>query len=48
LELYAEPLNDAGRGERDEPVKVVMDRGEELVGAVNGFIYLAKASAERP
>ena len=41
-ELYAEAAND------DAPVRIVMNRGERLVGSENGFTYTAAVPANRP
>ncbi|VVB69718.1 Maltodextrin phosphorylase [uncultured archaeon] len=48
VELYANPIADPGKEEQNEPVKVIMDRGESLVGTVNGFLYCTSISALRP
>ncbi|MGH7814083.1 MAG: alpha-glucan family phosphorylase [Candidatus Binataceae bacterium] len=42
VELYAEGLNGA------PPVRVPMERGAPLVGAVNGFMFTARVPANRP
>jgi len=42
VELYAEGKNG------DAPVRERMNRGERLVGSVNGFIYTARVPASRP
>lgn len=42
VELYAEDLNGA------PPVRQCMERGDQLIGAANGFIYTAKIQATRP
>jgi starch phosphorylase len=49
VELYADFLKCDGFGEeQDVPVKVIMDQKEPLAGAVNGFLYCANVSANRP
>ncbi len=47
VELYADPLPRSGRGEENEPTKILMDRKEPLAGSVNGFIYYADVPADR-
>ena len=42
VELYAEPRKDAA------PVRQPMVRGEELSGAVNGYVSSATVPATRP
>jgi glycogen phosphorylase len=42
VELYADRGKDAG------PITQIMDRGEPLVGAANGFTYTAVILADRP
>lgn len=42
VELYANGVNG------DDPVRQEMIRGRQLVGAENGYIYSAQASAKRP
>jgi starch phosphorylase len=41
VELYAEGPNG------NKPVRYLMNRGERLVGSVNGFIYTARLPATR-
>lgn len=43
VELYAEPL-EAGK----EPERIVMDRGKQFSGTVNGYQYLATITSRRP
>jgi starch phosphorylase len=42
VELYADPVNGG------EPVRVAMNRGDALVGAVRAWTYTAEVRAERP
>ena len=42
VELYADGQNGA------EPLRLPMQRGEQLVGSANAFLYVAKAPATRP
>jgi starch phosphorylase len=42
VELYADPLNG------EAPVRQVMTRGAQLVGAANGYLYNAQVPASRP
>jgi starch phosphorylase len=42
VELYAEGQNGA------DPVRQPMQRGEQLVGSVNAFLYVANVPATRP
>lgn len=42
VELYADPLNG------EAPVRQVMTRGAQLVGAANGYLYSAQVPASRP
>jgi starch phosphorylase len=42
VELYAESEGDA------PPIRQAMDRGEEIPGAINGYVYRATVSAARP
>ena len=49
VELYADPLpeEETGVGEGGRPERIVMERLGALAGAVNGFIFGAKAAASR-
>jgi starch phosphorylase len=42
VELYAEGQNGA------EPVRQPMQRGQQLVGSANAFVYVASAPSTRP
>src|SRR5208337_1442686 len=42
VELYADAQNGA------EPIRQPMQRGEQLVGSANGFLYVADVPATRP
>jgi len=42
VELYADPLTVPGQLDREEPIKVVMDQREPIVGTMNGFFVLCK------
>jgi starch phosphorylase len=42
VQLYAEPQGDG------EPEAHIMDRGETLAGAVNGYLYHVRIPARRP
>jgi len=42
VELYSEEQNG------DAPVRHPMNRGERLVGSVNGFVYTARIPVTRP
>jgi len=42
VELYANGVNG------DEPVYLEMQRGQQLVGAENGYVYIARVPATRP
>jgi starch phosphorylase len=48
VELYADPLISPGQTARGEPIKIVMGQKEPIIGAVNGFVYCASISAQRP
>ena len=47
VELYADPLPRSGRGDEQEPARIIMDQKEPLAGSVNGFIYCADVPGER-
>jgi glycogen phosphorylase len=42
VELYAEPVGDGA------PIRQVMDRGDEIPGAINGYVYRATVFTSRP
>ncbi|MDD1753391.1 MAG: alpha-glucan family phosphorylase, partial [Methanotrichaceae archaeon] len=48
VELYADPLTGRGQPERDEPVRIVMDLRDPIIGTSNGLLYCASISTQRP